>query len=125
MTPVEQFFDWLEHTDISLWVRGESLFAFPFILVLHTIGMGFAAGTGAAVALRILGVAKNVPLSALANFYPVLWLALALNAASGVMLFLGYPYKAASNPVFYVKLALIGLGLALAVKIRAAVLAAL
>ena len=40
------------------------------------------------------------------------------------MLFLGYPYKAASNPVFYVKLALIGLGLALAVKIRAAVLAA-
>ena len=77
VTPVEQAFEWLEHTDLSLWVRGESLFAFPFILVLHTIGMGFAAGTGAAVALRILGVAKNVPLSALANFYPVLWLALA------------------------------------------------
>jgi hypothetical protein len=122
MTPVERVFDWLEHTDLSLWVRGESLLAFPTILSVHTIGMGFLAGTSAAIALRMLGVAKGVPLPALVKFYPVLWLAFAANAASGVLLFAGYPYKAASNPVFYVKLALIAAGLVLAVRIRDRVL---
>ena len=124
VTPVEQAFEWLEHTDLSLWVRGESYFAFPLILTVHTIGMGFLAGTNAAIALRILGVAKTVPLPALEKFYPVLWLAFAANAVSGVFLFVGYPYKAATNPVFYVKLSLIALGLALAVKIRDGVLRA-
>ena len=122
MTPVESFFDALEHTDLSLWVRGESLLAFPLILTVHTIGMGFLAGTGAAIDLRILGFAKRVPLPALAKFYPVLWLALAANFVSGVLLFIAYPYKAFTNPVFYVKLSFIALAVVLMVKIRRDVL---
>jgi len=79
-------------------------------LTVHTIGMGFLAGTNAAIDLRILGVAKRVPLPALVKFYPILWIALAANFVSGVLLFMGYPYKAFTNPVFYVKLSLIALG---------------
>lgn len=122
MTPVEQFFDAFEHTGLSLWVRGPSLFAFPLILTVHTIGMGFLAGTSAAIDLRILGVAKRVPLGALEKFYPVLWAALAANFVSGVLLLAGYPYKAFTNPVFYLKLTLIALAVFLMLKIRREVL---
>lgn len=122
MTPVEQFFDALEHTQLSLWVRGESMLAFPLILTVHTIGMGFLAGTNSAIDLRIFGIAKRVPLPALSKFYPIIWLALAANFLSGVLLLIGYPYKAFSNPVFFVKLSLIGIAVYLAVKIRKDVL---
>jgi hypothetical protein len=118
VTPVEQFFDAIEHTGLSLWVRGDSMLAFPLILTVHTVGMGFLAGTSSAIDLRILGVAERVPLPALAKFYPIIWLALAANFVSGVLLLIGYPYKAFSNPVFYVKLSFIALAIYLAVRIR-------
>jgi hypothetical protein len=122
VTPVESFFDALEHTDLSLWVRGPSMLAFPLILTVHTIGMGFLAGTSAAIDLRILGLAKRIPLPALTKFYPILWIALAANFVTGALLFMGYPYKAFSNPVFYVKLSFIALAVVLMVKIRREVL---
>jgi hypothetical protein len=122
VTPIETFFDAFEHTQLSLWMRGPSLLAFPAILTLHTIGMGFLAGTSAAIDLRILGVAPRVPLPAMQSFYPVLWAALALNFVSGSFLFVAYPYKAATNPVFYVKLGLIAGAVYLMVRIRREVL---
>jgi hypothetical protein len=124
VTPFEQVFDWIEHTDLSLWVRGDSYFAFPLILTIHTIGMGFVAGIGSFIAIRILGFPADVPIAPLQKFYPAFWLGFAMNAASGVLLWMGYPYKAVTNPVFYVKLCFIALGVTLAVKIRNEVLRA-
>jgi hypothetical protein len=100
------------------------MLAFPLILSVHTIGMGFLAGTSSAIDLRILGLAKGVPLAALEKFYPVLWLALAANFVSGILLFAGYPYKAFTNPDFYIKLSFIALAVVLVVKIRREVLRA-
>ena len=118
MTPIEQFFDAIEHSGLSLWVRGPSMLAFPLILTVHTIGMGFLAGTSSAIDLRILGIGRRIPLPVLEKFYPILWLALAANFVSGVLLLAGYPYKAFTNPVFYVKLSLIALAIVLVLKIR-------
>ncbi|MDR0780119.1 MAG: hypothetical protein LBF16_05420 [Pseudomonadales bacterium] len=100
------FFIWLESSSLSLWVRGESGadMAFPVIISLHAIGMGFLAGIASMINLRILGVAPKVPLGCLAAFLPVAWLALAINVVSGVLLLVGYPTKALTNWVFYVKL---------------------
>jgi hypothetical protein len=118
VTPVEQVFDWLEHTDLSVWVRGDSMLAFPLILTLHVLGTGFLAGTSSVIALRILGFARQVPLGLLERFYPILWVALACNVLSGTLLLIGYPYKAFTNPLFYVKLSLIALAIYLVVRIR-------
>jgi hypothetical protein len=118
MTPTEQVFDWIEHTELSLWIVGPSMLAFPTILTVHVLGTGFLAGTSAAIALRILGVARQVPLKLIELFYPILWVALAANVVSGTLLLIGYPYKAFTNPLFYVKLALIGLAIYLVLKIR-------
>ena len=122
MTPLETGFDWIERTPLSMWVRGESMLAFPTILAAHTLGMGFLAGTSVGIDLRLLGFANRVPLAALEKFYPVMWLALALNFASGTLLLIGYPYKAFTNPVFYVKIALIITAVYLVVRIRSRVL---
>ena len=103
---------WLEGTGLSTWVREDiSVFAFPGILSLHTIGMGFVAGLNAIIALRILGIAAGVPLLELKRFFPVMWIGFWLNAASGVILLIGYPTKALTNPLFYIKLTLIALAI--------------
>jgi hypothetical protein len=108
---VNAFHIWLETTSLSLWVRDSpSLFAFPGILSLHTIGMGLVAGLSAAIDVRVLGAASGVPLSELRRLRQVLWFGFWLNAASGVLLLIGYPTKAFTNPLFYVKLALIVAG---------------
>ena len=105
---------WVESTALSQWVVGSpSMFAFPGILVLHAIGMGFAVGIGAALNLRILGVAPRVPLKEMRRFLPVLWAGFWLNAVSGVLLLIGYPTKALTNPVFYLKLTLIAVAMML------------
>ena len=96
-----------EATAFSTWMR-ESGFAFFSTLILHAIGMGFIAGVHAATDLRVLGVARRVPLSMMARFRPVGRVALGVVAGSGVLLLVAYPTKALTNPVFYVKLLAVG-----------------
>ena len=104
-------FNWLEQTRLSLWVREDpSLMAFPGMLILHTVGMAFLVGTNVAVNARILGVGRGVPLTAMLPFYRVMWIGFWINAASGAALLMAYPTKALTNPLFYLKLALIGVG---------------
>lgn len=115
---IDPFLVWLENTALSQWVVGsESMLAFPGILALHAIGMGLAAGLAAVLDLRILGVASGVPLVEFRRFQPVLWGGFWLNAVSGVLLLVGYPTKALTNPVFYLKLLLIAVAMVLFVRI--------
>jgi hypothetical protein len=109
------FLTWLESTAFSTWMReSPSVFAFPAILSCHTVGMGLVAGINAVLAFRILGVAPVVPLREMKRFMPVMWFGFWLNAISGVALLIAYPTKALTNPVFYLKLALIALAVWLA-----------
>lgn len=114
---IDPFLLWLESTALSQWITGSlSMFAFPGILTLHAIGMGFAVGVCLAFDLRVLGVAPGVQISQLRRFVPILWAGFWLNAISGVLLLIAYPTKALTNPVFYLKLLLIGVGLVLFVR---------
>jgi hypothetical protein len=116
---MDPFFLWLEATPLSQWItQSTSVFAFPAILSAHAIGMGLAAGINAMFALHILGVARGVPSKELSRFVPFMWFGFWLNFASGVLLLIGYPTKALTNPVFYLKLALITSAMGLYVLIR-------
>lgn len=109
---MEPFFIWLEHTSYSVWVReAPTLFAFPGLLILHAVGMGFLAGIHTSISLRILGVAPGISLDGMRAYIPLLWFGLVINVFSGVSLLIGYPTKALTNPLFYLKLALIGAAL--------------
>jgi len=97
-------FVWIETSSLSVWAReSTSVFAFPGILAVHTVGMGLVAGINAAINLRILGIAPQVPLTQMKRFFPVMWTGFWLNAASGVVLLIAYPTKALTNPVFFIK----------------------
>ncbi|MGZ3273609.1 MAG: DUF6644 family protein [Caulobacteraceae bacterium] len=106
MADFDPIFRWIEQGAPSTFLR-ESAVAFPLIVTLHTIGMGFLAGGGAVIDLRLLGLARQVPIAALRRFLPVLWAALAINVASGLLLLTAYPTKALTNPVFYLKMTLL------------------
>ena len=121
---MHSFFLWIETTAFSVWMRESiSVFAFPGILACHTIGMGLVAGMNTLADMRILGVAPNVPLIEMRRFFPVMWFGFWLNAASGVALLIGYPTKALTNPLFYVKLIFIAIAVVLLRSIQRGVFA--
>jgi len=102
----------LEQSGFSIWVReSTSLFAFPGVLLLHTIGMGVVVGINAGIDLRILGVAPALPLAPMERFLPVLWAGFWVNAATGFVLVITDATTKLTNPDFYVKMAFIALAI--------------
>ncbi len=98
----------IEQTALSVWVReATTLWAFPFILFLHTLGLGFLVGINVAVNLWILGFAHRHPIAPMQQLIPIMWLGFIVNAISGCLLLIAYPTKALTDPVFYIKIALI------------------
>src|SRR3989454_4802144 len=106
-----EFLTWLENLNFSRWVANStSIWAYPSVLTLHTIGMGLLVGTIAIVDLRILGVAPVIPLAPMESFLPVMWLGFWMNALSGTTLFIAGATRHATNPFFYIKMTCIALG---------------
>src|SRR5436189_4910926 len=94
----------------SKWVReSSSVFAFPSILLLHTIGMGVVVGINAGIDLRILGLAPALPLAPMEKFFPLLWVGFWVNAVTGVILLVADATTKMTNPDFYVKMGFIAL----------------
>jgi len=113
------FLAWLEASPVSTWVnQSESVFAYPAILLVHTIGLTLLVGVSFAVNLRIAGVAAQVPLAALRTLTPLMWTGLALSAASGALLLTAKATTMGVNPAFYVKMACIVAAVALIVGRR-------
>src|SRR5437016_5751128 len=99
------FYAWLEQTGLGSWIRESStIWAYPSVLFMHTLGMGLVAGLSAAIALRILGFAREMPLSPLDKLYPVLWVGFWINAVSGTLLLIADATTKMTNPVFFIKL---------------------
>src|SRR5205809_423377 len=104
------FLVWLESTGPASWVReSSSLWAYPTVLFLHTLGMAIVAGLSTAIDLRILGLAPGVPVSPLEKLFPLIWIGFWINAFSGTLLLMADATTKFLNPVFYVKLTFIAL----------------
>jgi len=111
---VPAFFNTIEQSDFSTWIReSPSFFAFYFILLFHTVGLSLVVGANAVIDLRILGVASSLPLKPLRRLFNIAWTGLGINITTGILLLIGYPTKALTNPVFYFKLSFIALAVVL------------
>jgi hypothetical protein len=116
---MDPFFFWLEATPLSVWLReSPSIMVFPFVLILHTVGLAFLVGANVAIDARVLGLARGVPLLSMRRYYRAMWAGFWVNAFSGVLLLIAYPTKALTNPVFYIKLGLIAGALSIGASIR-------
>jgi hypothetical protein len=109
----------IEESPVSSWIRDSpSPFAYWFILTVHAIGMGVLVGASTVLDLRFLGVAKNMPIPPLKRMYSIIWTGFWMQVVSGILLMIAFPTKALTNPVFYTKLLLIGLAMAMMLKVN-------
>ena len=100
-----EFFAWLENTGFSTWIReSECICAYDTFLAAHAIGMALVVGVSAGLALRILGLAKGVPLAPMERYFPVVYTGFWVNAGSGALLLVAYPARAVTNPGFWIKI---------------------
>jgi hypothetical protein len=117
-----EFFQWLEQTSVSTWIReAPTVWAYPTVLLLHTMGMALCVGVAAGLDLRILGFAPDVRLAPLDKFFPVLWGGFWVNAVTGVLLLMQDASTKLTNPDFYVKMLFIALAVINLRMIRARV----
>jgi hypothetical protein len=117
-------FQQLQDSAFSMWVLGaDTVWAYPTVLTLHTVGLAILVGAAAVIDLRVFGVGAGVPLDVIARLYRYVWLGFLINLASGLVLFIAEAADRATQTIFLVKLALIagafGLALTLRRRIRA------
>ena len=109
----------LEASTFSTWLReSPSVWAYPTVLTLHTVGLGVLVGANWMVDLRVLGFASAIPASVLSRLFPAMWAGFWVNAVSGVLLFAGDPTTKGTTAIFMWKLAMIAVGVALMIALK-------
>jgi hypothetical protein len=100
----------LEQSAFCAWVRESgSLFAYPGILFMHTLGLAMLVGPNAAIDLRILGVGPQLSLGPMKGLLRMMWVGFWINAVTGSILLVSDASTKLANPAFAVKMVLIAL----------------
>ncbi len=109
---VPEFFNTIEQTGLSQWIRfnTDSHFGFYFILLCHTIGLSLLVGANAVVDMRLLGVGSALPLKPMKQLFGFMFTGLGINIATGLLLLTAYPTKALTDWDFYIKMTFVTLG---------------
>ena len=114
-----EFLASLENSGFSTWMHeSPSIWSYPTILTLHTIGLALLVGANTVLDLRLLGVAPRLPLAGLSRSFGVMWIGFWINAVSGVMLFVADATTKGSTRLFMGKLALVAVGVIVIVLTR-------
>lgn len=82
-----EILDWLEMSPLGLWVA-TSVWGYPIVLTLHTIGMGTLVGLALMIALRVLGVGKAIDLARVQVLWRWALMGFVVNLLSGTLLFI-------------------------------------
>jgi hypothetical protein len=111
-------FVWIEGTPIAQWVS-LSLYAYPFLLSVHIVGLAVVVGIFMMRDLRLIGCFKSLDPVAFLSLGRLAWTGFFFNAVSGLMLFTSQALTFAENTAFLIKIAFIVAGMALAGVIHA------
>ncbi|MEP7306994.1 MAG: DUF6644 family protein [Acidobacteriota bacterium] len=110
---------WLESIPLAIWVHeSPSVWAQPTVLTLHTMGMGVLVGASWMLDLRLLGIIRNVPLSAFRWVFRVVAVGLIVNVATGVLLFAQRATSLGTAMPFLIKMGLVIASVATLVPLR-------
>jgi hypothetical protein len=115
----------LEQLPFFIWVlQSGSIWAYPTILTVHTVGMMMVAGIAGVISLRLLGIAPTMPIKPLERLYPVAWWGFWINAVTGTILLIADATTKLTNPDFYVKMAFVFAGVVVLKVMRSKVFGA-
>ena len=68
----------IEGSALATWTReSPSIWGYPTILTLHTVGLAIVVGANAVVDFTLLGFAPRIPIPSLRQLFPVMWWAFA------------------------------------------------
>jgi hypothetical protein len=104
-----RFLEWLQTTALGEMVA-ETLWAYPFLETLHTLGMAMLVGSLGLINLRVLGYKIELPILGTRDLLPLAWLGFTINLISGIALFTSDAVYFWSSYTFRIKILLIVLG---------------
>ena len=109
----------LDQSAFSTWLLStNSVWAYPTVLTLHTFGMMVLVGAAVMIDLRLLGFGRAISLESLRSMFSVIWAGLILSAITGTMLFIAEATTRARQPLFWLKLLVVAVGVVTIVMIK-------
>jgi len=110
---VHEFAEWLGSTPLSVAIQSR-LWLTPTLQTIHIVMIGVVFVSMLSVALRVLGqIRTDEPLAEVWHrFAPWFWTALGVMAGTGVVLTISEPVREVSALSFWIKMALIVVGVA-------------
>jgi hypothetical protein len=98
---------WLSDTALALAMR-QSLWLYPIAESLHILGLAVMVGAAAMFDLRLLGVSRHLPVTAMArHLLPWSRRGFGMVVVTGTLMFVSDAPVFAANPAFQAKLGLI------------------
>ncbi|HLK48643.1 MAG TPA: hypothetical protein VKT49_10945 [Bryobacteraceae bacterium] len=116
---MKEFLGSLEQSGLGSWVRdAPTIWAFPTILFLHTLGMAIVAGGSAMISVIVLGFWPAAPVKPFARMFPWMWIAFGINAVTGTMMLIADATNKMTNLDFYIKMVFVFAGFYLLIRMR-------
>ena len=100
---MESFRIWIDGTAASAFMT-ENWWTWRAAESLHFIGLSLLIGTVGMFDLRMMGLVKRVPLSALHRMVPWGVFGYLINVSTGILFFAGFPDQYMYNPSFQIKM---------------------
>jgi len=116
---MEEFLLRLQDSGFGVWVSSApTIFAYPTILMLHTVGLAMIVGPAWVLDVRLLGYGARLPVETLRGAFRVMWIGFAINASTGIALFISEADDKGLKWIFWVKLTAIALALIVTSRLR-------
>jgi hypothetical protein len=94
---------WLESTAVAQAIK-TSIWMYPAFETGHYIGLSFLVGGIMLIDLRVLGVARSLPLRSMIGLLPWVWAGFIINMVTGGLLFTYGATSFGTNGAFLVKM---------------------
>lgn len=109
---MRSFLVWMQASTLGVFVRDSGVWTYAFLNLFHILGISTIFGSILILDLRLLGLARRLPLADLSRFtLPISKTGFAVAAATGVMMLSTNGTEYIGNPYLPIKFAAIGAGL--------------
>lgn len=98
-----EFLAWLENTGIANAIR-TTPWMYPAFETAHYIGLSLLVGGIMLIDLRVLGIARALPLKSMIGLLPFVWVGFLINVVTGSLLFIYGATNFGTNGAFLLKM---------------------
>jgi hypothetical protein len=110
---------WSENNAFFIWLReSPSVFAYPMVFFVHTLGLIFTAGASVVIDARLLGGSRQLPVAPLARYFTAIWIGITLTVLSGAVMLGSDIQTKVQNRVFLPKMLCVVVAIAVTAVLR-------